>query len=159
MSRALKIIFTSSVVLNLLLLGVLGGMFYQRWQHMPANHPDMRESVAPQTRHLIARHFRDNRDQMRSHMEDMRTVRKALMDVMEADKFDRVAYDAVVEQLIAGQDERMTLYAEMIGAVAEGLPAEERRKLVGKLLRMGGGHMERRGPRQGNQGGQPGASK
>lgn len=147
MSRMLKIIFTLSLVINVLLMGIVGGFFYKRWQHMPSHDPAMREALDPETRHLMARHFRDHREDMKERIKAMHGVKDELMSIMAAEKFDRAAYDQVVEKLIAAQGERMALHARTIGEIAGDLPAVERQKLVGSLFTMGERRPRRSKPR------------
>lgn len=148
MNRTMKIIFTLSVVLNVMLIGALGGFFYKRMTHMPHHDPALRESLDPQTRHLMARQFRAHKEEIGENIKAMRVVRQDIMTVMSAEEFDRAAYDQAVARLVQGQDTRMKHQAMMIGDIAGDLSVEERRKLAGLLLARGEGHPDKPRPRE-----------
>ncbi|MCB9989652.1 MAG: periplasmic heavy metal sensor [Rhodospirillales bacterium] len=142
MSRTFKIIFTLSVVLNLLLVGAVGSFALKMAGRMPGHDPAFKEDLTPETRHLMARTFRERHDEIKTHIKKGQDSRKALMDVMAAEKFDPEAYDRAVEDLIAVKGEMMRGFAGTVRELAKDLPVEERKKLGRHLADFGrpGGH-------------------
>ncbi len=134
MTRTLKIIFTVSLVLNVLLIAAGAGFAFKALRHMPGHGPMARENLSPETQHLMARTFRKNRKDMAECIRDAHEQREALMDVMAAENFDPQAYDRAIEGLLAGQNEMMRMHAQTIKKMAERLPAEERKKLGMHLI-------------------------
>ena len=57
MSKRFKILLTGSLLVNVLLIGMVGGHFYKRW----ASHPwhQVKEELSPETRNHVGRVFQE----------------------------------------------------------------------------------------------------
>lgn len=131
MSRTLKIFFTVSVVMNLLLLGVAGGMAYKEW----SRHSWRGEvaNLAPETRNAMARAFQKTHKDIRPIGEKARRLRKEMMNILSAETFDEKKFDAAVRDFEKIQEEMMDVKIAAMKELASDLPAAERKKLAEKL--------------------------
>lgn len=147
MNRAMKIILTVSLLLNVTLLGMGIGYSYKAWRYrVPDSAADARMSA--QARDLMTARFDTMRDEMRDTFMDMRAARKALTDIMEAEPFDPAAYDAAWATLAALQARMGTVRADTVRELAGRMEPEDRRILAQHLA------SKRYGP--GRCGGKPG---
>lgn len=129
MSKCIKIIFTISLLLNLALIGVVGGGVWKRW-----NHPMPFQEASDETRALFKQAFENNRDAMRADIDALRTARPALEKIITAQDFNRAAYDAEINTILkvrSGMEQRR---AQVLGDILAQLPAAERQKIAPKML-------------------------
>lgn len=131
MRKTIKIIFTLSVLLNLVLLGVICGGFYKvnRWHDSDLN-------VSEQSRVVIKTNMLESRAQMRESFQEVRKYNAQLKEIMEAENFDPQAYDAVIEKILTTKAAVSRQKAEAMGKTLAILPLEDRRKFSSKVLRI-----------------------
>ncbi len=131
MTKNLKIIFTVSLLLNIILIGILGGFVYKRIHH------DWfyggRTEFDPETRHMAAKVMRKVRGDVRGEVLKIRVTRSKLMEILEAKRFDESAFDATAEELRKSHDKIVTKKIQATKELAAELPDEERQKLAGRL--------------------------
>lgn len=142
MKRSMKLILTGSLALNVLLLGLMGGHSFQRWQDKPWS--DVRETMSPESKNVMARTFQSNMPKMKPLMEEAKSARDALMEVLAAEEFDGAAYDAASAALVASKADITALKVETTKTLAENLPPEDRIKMAGKMADMCLGHEGRK---------------
>lgn len=133
MNRKLKIILTVSIILNLLLLGILGGFAYKASRYMPRLDPDLRAQMSPEGRHLMARTFAESRREMGDTFRAAGNARTELQQILEAETFDPDAYQAASAELQRLQIRIMEERARRAGELAAELSAEDR-KVTSRLL-------------------------
>lgn len=96
-TKAMKTIFTVSVVLNVLLLGAAGGLAYKHWNDKP--YRAIYAEMSPEARNIVARTmqnaFRDGREDMKQ----ARAIKKDIRAILAAPEFDAEAFDAQAEKL------------------------------------------------------------
>lgn len=128
MSKPIKIIFTLSLLLNLILVGVSVGCLWKRHDHkMPF------AEASEETRAQFRAAFEDNRDAMRADIDTVRAARASLEGIIAAEPFDRAAYDAEVKEVLVVRDRMGERRADILGDVLEKLPAEERAQIARKI--------------------------
>lgn len=128
MSQSIKTIFTLSLLLNLILVGVSVGCLWKRHDHkMPFS------EASEQTRAEFRAAFEGNRDSMRADIDSIRASRASLESIIAAEPFDRAAYDAEVKDVLSIRDKMGQRRAGILGDVLEKLPASERALIAKKI--------------------------
>jgi len=128
MSKKMKVIFTISIILNVLFIGLMVGHFQKMKKH--ADWHQVKETLAPETRDILKDTFKDRWKDMRAAFKEMRENKQAMKDVLTAEDFDPTAYDAVAEKMIEFNGTFMQGRIEAIKEVFAKLPQEERLKLA-----------------------------
>lgn len=129
MSKRIKIIFTLSLLLNLVLIGIGGGMFYRFTMEGPVP-----GDMTPEARHFMARTFQEGRDRVRPLIGDIKEKRAKVEKTMIADKFDINAYNAAVAEMMTSRDRIARERAEIMGEALVDLPLEDRKRLAKHML-------------------------
>lgn len=86
MGNGMKAFFTVSILLNIMLVGVGGGMAYQHFTHDPADH--ISREMSPEARHIVARTMQNAFRDGRATMEQAREIKKEVKAVLSAEVFD-----------------------------------------------------------------------
>ena len=138
MSKRMRAIFTVSVLLNVIFLGVAGGHVFKRWADNPLH--QMQEDMSPEARHIVARKmqaaFREGKDEMRQ----ARNVKKEIQSILAAEDFDADAFDAQATKLhkiMSGMGQKRIAVTKEL---AEQLSAEDRKVLAERFTRGFRGH-------------------
>ncbi len=138
MSRKFKIILTISVVLNVLLLGLSGGMIYQKNQW---KRPTMEAAgLSPEARNIVARNFQGARKDMKSNFARSKKARRDVIALLKKDKLDEKRYDRAVAALKKTQGQMIERKMEMLKQLSRDLPPEERSKISEGFIRPHGPH-------------------
>ncbi|HPF78404.1 MAG TPA: periplasmic heavy metal sensor [Alphaproteobacteria bacterium] len=130
MTKRIKIIFTLSVLLNILLAGVVAGHFIQKDRY---HRPPM--ELDQQTREKMKASFEKSREEMREFFQEMRKQRDALDEIISAPEFDRAAYDTAVSDILESKGEIVRKKAVMMGGMLSDMSVEERRKMAPFIVR------------------------
>jgi uncharacterized membrane protein len=133
MSKTLKLLFLTSVTLNVLFLGVLLGQLPQRFRtafspqaRMEAAIKDMPEPARSRIHVKMDQMFKETqplRDQIQK-------VRNETIGIFIADPFDEAAYDRHVSQIDGLRLEMAKRFAVNMKEIARELPAAQRKKLA-----------------------------
>ena len=139
---------TASVVLNLLLAGIAGGLVWKMGAEPP---PSFAETLSPESRKALFSVGMKSREAMAPLMKDVRGARTALADTLGAESFDPQAYDAAAQRLKDAQIRILDEKTRMMRETALSLPPEERSKLAERFAagpgeRGGFSENRRRGP-------------
>lgn len=97
-TKAVKVIFTVSVILNVLLLGAAGGLAYKHWNDKPPYHA-IHAEMSPEARNIVARTMQNAFRDSRADMKEARAIKKDIRAIMVAPEFDAEAFDAKAEKL------------------------------------------------------------
>lgn len=134
MNKKMKIIFTLSLVINILLLGMLGGQVYRMKHGGHGSWGDLREKLTPETRALMKQTFKEKKPEIFAIFKEVREKKNALIEVFSAEVFDPVAYDAAARDLqqlgIKIANHKLETFKELGGQ----LPQEDRKVLAQKLV-------------------------
>ncbi len=150
MTKAVKIIFTVSILLNLLLVGAFAGLALKHRSHQPWH--EVKNEMAPETQHLMAKAYQDSRREMGVAIKDMRKGRDDLVKIMSAEEFDPEAYDVAMAKIVKARAEMGAKRMEATKEMAAQLPQSERKKLAQKFKRFGDRkHGGRRGDHKGKE--------
>ncbi len=141
MSRRTKILFTLSILLNVLLLGAHAGMMVKRAYDNPWSHAY--SDLDPESQSIVAREFQVARKDMKQSRDDFRDARKAVTEILEVEILDKDAYEAALEKMQASQQKMMEKKMVMMREIMAKLPPEEREKLSHRMMRPFGKHNKR----------------
>ncbi len=141
MKKRFKVLLTGSLLVNVLLIGFVGGHMYRKW----ANHPwqEVKQELAPQTRNVVGRTFQSAFRDIRPLGDEARKERASLVKILSAEEFDEAAFDEAVENLTGLSEQMMALKIKATKEVAGELSADERRKMADRMAKMIGGGKER----------------
>ena len=136
MSKAVKLLFVGSLVLNFLLLGVLLGRLprdvgFGRQQRLEQTLKNLPEPTQARLREKFNQ-MRAAADPLR---EQIRVAREQALHILGADPFDEAAFDRQVSQFDDLQLQMFKRMAQVIKEIAPGLSAEERRLFADMLRR------------------------
>ncbi len=125
MSKRVKILFTISVVLNVLFVGLIAGHAVHKYKlrHWPGNLSDEGREVV---RNVMREKFKEFAPLRVNLMKKKREMYK----ILAADEFDPLAYDALVQNIAALQSEYEQHKAEAMKGVVAGLTDEERKEFA-----------------------------
>lgn len=144
MTNRLKIIFTISVLLNVLLIGMISGNMYH---HIKPKHIDV--AIDDKTKSLIHQKMKEGRPDMRLHMKQTRAQKSALEEIITAPEFNIDDYKAVTKEILASKNQMGLKKADRMGEVLQSLSQEERQQISKKFLKnMMGGHKKPRHHRE-----------
>lgn len=129
MTKTVKIIFTMSLVLNVLLLG--GGI------GALVHHPEragewkkVKESLSPETRDLMKATFKKSKGEVFPLFKEVRKKKQEMKNVIMAEEFDPDVYDELATELKSIKGPLLDHKLEIIKGVLSQLPQDERVKLA-----------------------------
>lgn len=131
MSRRIKVIFTLSVLLNILMAGAIGGHFFKRAQWMA----HFEEGLSPAAVATARGVFAEGRKDIWPMIKDMRDTKQELMAAIKGPEFDEGAFDKAAEKVRAGVIKLTDRRLAMLKKIVRDLPAEERAGVAGKFVR------------------------
>ena len=140
MKKSTKIILSVSLVLNLLLVGVIGGAVYKKWTDRPWS--EVKKSLEPETRSVVARTFQDKFREIRPLGREARKARGELVKVMTAEEFDPEAFDKAAAELTGLRDQMADIKLQATKEILQKLPKAEREKMAHRMAEKIGGGIE-----------------
>jgi Spy/CpxP family protein refolding chaperone len=129
MTKKVKIIFTLSLILNLMLLGLIGGKIYKKTSY----HRDI--EISDSSRDIIRQNIKEAKENVRAQFKQMRAYKDELETIITADQFDINAYNDVIGKMLALKSDISVSRAESMGKTLSELPKEDRLKLSDRFLR------------------------
>ena len=133
MRKSTKIIFTLSILLNVVLIGVVVGGAAKQYK---AHHwHKVKADLSPESRNIVARNFRAAHRDMADVRGKAQKVRKDMESIFKAEEFDEAAFDKAVKKMRALKEQMHERKIEAVKELAKSLPQEERKKMAGKLAR------------------------
>ncbi|HEU4839349.1 MAG TPA: periplasmic heavy metal sensor [Micavibrio sp.] len=147
MNRRMKLIFTVSILLNIVFVGVGVGMFYKFCQDLP-----IAREMSPEGRNFVARTYQQGWKDVKPLIKEVKERKKKVEAILLADEFDEKAYDKAVEDVLKTQGRIMHHRAETMSKALDQLSTEDRKKfsrdiLAGLTPGRKGGHRHHRGKR------------
>lgn len=130
--KLVKFLITFSVLLNVMFIGIFGGMVYKKY----AEHEERRQArqtLSPEARHLVARTMQQKHREIRKIMTEAKVSQNELVKILKAEKFDEAAFDVQMAKLKEAHEQAAGLKVEATRALAKELSAEERAKLAKRL--------------------------
>ncbi len=153
MSRRLKIIFTLSVLLNVLLIGVVAGSCYKRMDG-PRH---FAYGSDPQFNHKMAKAMMEARKGQESFFKDMKDAKKELVEVLAAPDFSEEAFLAASAKVEQAQQALFKARNDATLKMAQEMTPEERQQMAKHMQAMSERHGRKGGfrDRDGSRGDQP----
>lgn len=133
MSNKVKVIFTLSLMLNVLLIGFGGSMAYKKHQFKQAFKHKMTENVSEEGKQVMRDTFRQARSDKKGLIMKAVKNRKAMADLLMAEEFDAQAYDELAEQMMKDQNVLSTHKIELVKSMAQNMSIEDRKAMAHKM--------------------------
>lgn len=134
MSKKMKLVFTLSVLANLLLVGLMIGHSAKRWRGPPPALPSA-ENLSAESAALIRKVFEEERAGLQPLIDEMRGVKSDLMHAVSAETFDAKAFDTAARKMKATLGKMTAQRLDMFKSVSAQLPQEDRVKFADKFVR------------------------
>jgi uncharacterized membrane protein len=131
MNPRIKLFFTLSLILNVIFIGVGLGLLYRFTMDMPVRIP---ADMSPEARHFIAKTFQDGRDQTKPLIDDIKSERKKVAEIITAKDFDSKAYNEAVDRMLETRDEISRTRAKIMGEALKELPSADRERFANRIL-------------------------
>lgn len=141
MKKTHKVLFTISIILNLALMGVIGGHAMKRAQDMPWF--ELKDKLSPQTQELMKNMFEGKKDVIFKNWQTLKEKKKKLEEVITAEQFDENAFDAAMQDWQAFNSQVTEGKKLSFKVLLKQLPQEERIKLAEHLVQVLLGTKER----------------
>ncbi|MAF98100.1 MAG: hypothetical protein CMH26_05635 [Micavibrio sp.] len=132
-----KAYLTLSLIINVILIGVIGGMAYKDWKEHPWQQE--KENLSPEARNIVGRNLQASFREMEPLGKKARKDRKELLEILTAEEFDGDAYDKIVKDMLENLDNMRVLKVAVTRDIAEQLPYEERLKIAKRMMNVIGG--------------------
>lgn len=130
MSKRMKIIFTLSLIANIIFVAGGTGVFYR----FAKDDVPIAGSMTPEARHFVARTFQEGREKLKPLFQEIKQQRPKVEDIITAEKFDRVAYDREVDKMLDIRDKISRERASVMGNALADLPQADRVKFAKRAL-------------------------
>lgn len=134
MSKKLKIIFTLSLLLNVLLVGFIAGRLTS---YDFKRHHEQRQAVLKQfpddKRAMVEEAFKAHRKDMRKHFKARHDVRKEMGKILREEPFDEAAFMALSQKMQRDSQQMRQAMQDKIVTLAKQLNQDERALLVEML--------------------------
>lgn len=129
MSKRMRLVFTVSVLLNIVLVAVGAGMLYRYAQDVP-----IPGTMSPDARNFVARTYQNGREEVKPLIQEVKARRKRVETILQSRDFDRKAYDEAVDDLLETQGRIARHRADTMGRALNDLSAEDRRKFSKEIM-------------------------
>jgi uncharacterized membrane protein len=138
MSKAAKVFFTLSILLNIGLGGAALGHVYRMIQENPWS--DIRGEVSPQTRQIMRQSYKDNYKEIWALRGEMREKKSALKKTILQDEFDDKAFTEAAKDLKSQNGKSFDARVDVFKKVLSQLPKSEREKMAQRAVDILAGH-------------------
>lgn len=139
MNRKIKIIFTLSLLLNIIFIGMAVGASWRMQNYFAERELRFSKDLPPETRHKVARTFREARIGMHDHYKKARALQMEMEKVLRADDFDEKAFDEISEKMLEMQQDLHVSKIKTTKKLAQELSPEERKIFARDLIDRAGG--------------------
>jgi uncharacterized membrane protein len=129
MNRRMKLIFTISILLNIVFVGVGAGLLYKFCRDVP-----IPGEMSPDARNFVARTYQQGRADVRPLIDEVKARKKKVEAILLADEFNAKAYDAAVDDVLETQGKIARHRADTMSKALEQLSPEDRKKFSKHIL-------------------------
>ena len=143
MSKMLKIVFTISIILNVLFFGLLIGHFSHRISMHPlfkGNIIETIQNLPPNKRELVFKTIKDLKTETQSTKDEIEDNRNQILETLTAPEFDTERFEKQVKDLHLNFEELTTELSKAIIRLAQNLNQEERKALAEIIVRQHHSH-------------------
>lgn len=129
MTKKIKIIFTLSFILNIVLIGVLLGVL----SHAK---PQYRlDNIEGSAKEVLRANMDKKRDAMQANHEKMNVYKKKLQEIMIAPEFNREDFDKVMNDILTIKNDIEDIKSNVFGDALSELSQQDRELISENLLR------------------------
>ena len=142
MSKTLKILFTASIILNVLLAGVVIGTFSHDFKRKVSMRHDIDETLKEfpaDKRDLVTEAVESLRERTRKTKKEIHEKRKEIVAILTAPEFDPALYDKKVTELHTLMNSLGNEFADTARGLALNLDQDERKALADVIMKRRGG--------------------
>lgn len=129
MNRNLKIAFTLSLLLNVMLLGVVVSWGYR---HL-AERPVVATPLKPELSHDIARHMVKARREHESLHQDLKAARQSMTKVLSAPEFSEDDFGKAAQAIDQAQQALSKARSQALLDMAKNMSAEDRQQMARQM--------------------------
>ena len=129
MSKRMKVVFTLSLMLNIIFIGVGAGLLYRFCQDVP-----IAGDMSPDARHFVARTFQEGREEAKPLITEVKAHRAIVEKIIMAPNFDKKAYDEEVGKMLDARDKMTRHRANVMGKALSELSQDDREKFAKRAL-------------------------
>lgn len=134
MTKIVKLLFTLSLLLNVTLIGVIGGHIYRQMQEAEWDEIRVDESISPETRKIMRDVYKGKHKQIWAMRNGMRDKRNALTKTILAESFNEEQFLKAAKALKEQNEKSFDSRVESFAKVLSKLPKEERAKLAQRTV-------------------------
>lgn len=138
MSKAAKIFFTLSILINVALGGVILGHIYKQFKE--SDFGQIRGDVSPETRQIMRQVYKDKHKEIWAMRGDMREKKDDLKKVIAADEFDEDKFEDAAEKLKKQNEKAFDSRVDTFAKVLSKLKVDERKKMASMTADILAGH-------------------
>ena len=129
MSKRMRLVFTISILLNIVFVAAGVGMFYRYCQDIP-----IPGTMSPDARNFVARTYQNGREEVKPLIAEVKERRKKVETILSSDNFDRKSYDAAVDDLLETQGKIARHRADTMGKALTELSDDDRKKFSKEII-------------------------
>ncbi len=142
MKKSQKTVFTLSVILNVLLIGIVAGYAFSPMHHRgggdrPRFHDFEKRierlAIADEKKAEVVRLFKGGFERQKDERKQMKQERRKIEAILSADVFDEVTLRATFAEMQGAKQALHSDMSDVLVAVAKTLNAEERKELARML--------------------------
>jgi uncharacterized membrane protein len=133
MTKTVKTLFTLSILLNILLLGIGAGFAIKEWREDPW-WEQAKVELSPQSQDLLKKSFDKMHDDMAPLIAETREAREQLKNLMAQESFDSKKFDQITAHI---RDVRQKMGDKMTATTKElvsNLSPDERKKMADRFV-------------------------
>lgn len=145
MSNKIRVIFTLSVMLNVLFIGIGASAVYKKHQHKQQIYSKkIPQGVSEQAREIMKNTHKQARSENKEIIQNAMQNRKDMMQIIASDDFDPQAYDEMVDKMMKDQKLLAQKKGEFVKSMMEQMNTDDRKALAHKMSGLIGGERPRR---------------
>ncbi len=145
MNKRIKIIFTVSIILNLMLISLMAGKYFHHRYSVHQQISELTEKFPTATAERVEQMIRDLQQERRDRRHIMRNARNAAFDTLKAEEFDAVLFKQKMHALEISRNQTFQQYTDAIAVLAATMSQEEREHFATYLKQRKGGIRRRSG--------------
>ena len=133
MKTYIKVIFTASILLNVLFVGMIIGHVAKESKQHPWQ--TVRAELSPETQNIVARNFRNAARETQKSQRNINALKTRAKEIITAQNFDAAAFQTTMKEIHNAQSTMHTTRLEAMTKTLKNLSAAEREKIAPRLLR------------------------
>lgn len=133
MSKAIKLIFTASILFNMLFVGLIASDAYQKYTHNKERKKAQMEKLSEEGQDIVSETFREVRENKGEMIREALQRRRDLADILSGESFDIEAYDDLTNQMLEDQQLIAKNKIKIVRTLATELNYDDRKVIARKM--------------------------